>query len=411
MDIAENYAVAPIFFIESDWEHCLSETYGKVWISCKFKDCDGNYGKITRLCEGKNGSASNLKTTGGFDVDLFSSNALCIIYNSNYKCTFIAPLNIYCDIHKKSVTCLSANETSMCTSVSMDSKGEILVWSKENGQTLLTLKGHVGDVYKCKWLPSNKVILTAGSDMCLKIWCAETGRCPVTLMGHTRAITDICIVDRGRNVISVSKDGICKLWDCGQSCCLADLIKVSCSINCCAISVTPSDVELPPCTVISNEREIGTENKILLFGCDDGNVICLAVRSRAVLFTVTLDSIPSCCCAVNDGLFAVGCRSGKTVLIDAAQRCVVSHWFETNSCVLSVASYKQVGFFSGHMDGSCVFRSIIDPNSTVRLQLSGPQDDPVYDISFDNRYVYTACRDSSIRRYFPQPYIKKYFKI
>lgn len=23
MDIAENYAVAPIFFIESDWEHCL----------------------------------------------------------------------------------------------------------------------------------------------------------------------------------------------------------------------------------------------------------------------------------------------------------------------------------------------------------------------------------------------------
>jgi proteasomal ATPase-associated factor 1 len=33
------------------------------------------------------------------------------------------------------------------------------------------------------------------------------------------------------------------------------------------------------------------------------------------------------------------------------------------------------------------------------VQLTGPDCDPVYDISFDGTYVYTACRDAAVRKY------------
>jgi proteasomal ATPase-associated factor 1 len=35
----------------------------------------------------------------------------------------------------------------------------------------------------------------------------------------------------------------------------------------------------------------------------------------------------------------------------------------------------------------------------VRVQLTGPDCDPVYDISFDGTYVYTSCRDAAVRKY------------
>lgn len=81
----------------------------------------------------------------------------------------------------------------------------ILTLNNLNEYLQLNLKGHVGDVYKCRFFPSGVVVLSGGADMQLKIWCAETGKCPATLTGHTMAITDVAIVERGRNIISVSK--------------------------------------------------------------------------------------------------------------------------------------------------------------------------------------------------------------
>jgi len=46
------------------------------------------------------------------------------------------------------------------------------------------LKGHVGDVYTCRFFPSGIVVLSGGADMQLKVWSAETGKCATTLIGH-----------------------------------------------------------------------------------------------------------------------------------------------------------------------------------------------------------------------------------
>jgi proteasomal ATPase-associated factor 1 len=46
------------------------------------------------------------------------------------------------------------------------------------------LKGHVGDVYSCRFFPSGVVILSAGADTQIKIWSAETGKEATNIIGH-----------------------------------------------------------------------------------------------------------------------------------------------------------------------------------------------------------------------------------
>lgn len=88
---------------------------------------------------------------------------------------------------------------------------------------------------------------------------------------------------------------------------------------------------------------------------------------------------------------------------------IVASWLETNNPALSLLPYKGCGFFVGHNDGSCVYRSIDDLDSMVKLALSGADGDPIYDICCDNKFIYTACRDACVRRYSPDSYITRHF--
>ncbi|WVQ98551.1 hypothetical protein IAU59_005677 [Kwoniella sp. CBS 9459] len=76
------------------------------------------------------------------------------------------------------------------------------------------LKGHVGDVRDVRWFPSGEVILTASSDLSIRVY-GKDGINPRTLKGHTRAITSLHIIGVGKQILSASKDGTVRLWDVG----------------------------------------------------------------------------------------------------------------------------------------------------------------------------------------------------
>jgi len=61
--------------------------------------------------------------------------------------------------------------------------------------------GHFGDVTCVRFLPSGKVVMTAGSDFQIKIWDLETGECGATIKGHKGAVNGFDFINRGRNFI------------------------------------------------------------------------------------------------------------------------------------------------------------------------------------------------------------------
>lgn len=161
-----------------------------------------------------------------------------------------------------------------------------------------------------------------------------------------------------------------------------------------------------------DEREIGTENKIILLGCEDGQLCCVAMSSRKCLFNLKLSSAVNCCCVVKPSLFAIGCQDGSVSLVQAvpdAENPVFVTWKETNSPALCALGYEEKGFFIGHNDGACIYRAIDDLNYPIRLSLTGSNGDPIYDICRDSQFVYTACRDGVVRKYAPDSYISRHF--
>lgn len=64
---------------------------------------------------------------------------------------------------------------------------------------------------------------------------------------------------------------------------------------------------------------------------------------------------------------------------------------------------KGVGVLAGKRDGVCQFYQVDTSAGSMlvnRYQLTGPDCDPVYSIATDLDYIYTACRDGCIRKYY-----------
>uniref|UniRef100_A0A1B6C573 Uncharacterized protein n=2 Tax=Clastoptera arizonana TaxID=38151 RepID=A0A1B6C573_9HEMI len=394
----------PTLTIQCDWDDFLRKVNGEVWVSSKYKDKQSNYGKLkcTNIVNGQ----PTISGSEGFVAEFVSRDIISVHHSdSDSKTVFIAPIKIFTDIHSKGITSMDISSKGYSVSTCQD--GKLHVWDFGKEEIKMALKGHVGEIYKCKFFPSGEVILSTGSDMQIKIWCALTGVCPVTLSGHVMAITDLAIVEKGRNIISVSKDGCAKLWDCGEGKCLADLLSVTSSINCCCIGDTPEFIKQEQITSVEiSEREIGTENKLLLIGCEDGTVHGVAVRNRSSLFTISLSSAVNTVTFLKDTFFVVGCQSGEIILRDIyVPKEDIKIWFESNSAVLCLLAYKDSGFISSHADGSVIYRQL--NNDNIRIALTGPNCDPVYEVTAYGPFIYTCSRDAVIRRYNLERALKK----
>lgn len=180
---------------------------------------------------------------------------------------------------------------------------------------------HYGDINALRMFPSDKVVLSCGSDLVLGVWDLASGRRAATLRGHKRGVLSAAIIDRGRNVVSASSDGTVKLWEIASQTVIRDLFvspedptTMKPAVNCVCVvngyTHTESAAERDP-------REVGTDNKLVLAALESGGFCGLDPRAAATtVFEAKGPGAAGTACCVSGGLYVCGYESGDVWAFD-----------------------------------------------------------------------------------------------
>ncbi|RXG54311.1 Proteasomal ATPase-associated factor 1 [Armadillidium vulgare] len=153
----------------------------------------------------------------------------------------------------------------------------------------------------------------------------------------------------------------------------------------------------PEMVSVRNELEFGTEGKLLAIGCEVGKVIIMSVSARTILATHLTSSPVLSLCWLPNYFLILGLEDGRVMAVDCKKITEVPQLLchDSASSILCVKPLKS-GFVLGRRDGLCQFYTL---DGTSKVQLTGSNCDPIYDVSVDSNFVYTACRDKTIRKY------------
>jgi WD40 repeat protein len=87
--------------------------------------------------------------------------------------------------------------------------------SEQGDMKVSTLAGHPVASCVC-FTPDSKLLLSGGSDNCIRIWSLRQLRNTGKLSGHNDLITSMLVNASGDTLISASMDGTIRLWDLGE---------------------------------------------------------------------------------------------------------------------------------------------------------------------------------------------------
>jgi WD40 repeat protein len=109
--------------------------------------------------------------------------------------------------HQKSGVCMQeCSDPSCIASTVMGGKDEF-------DATLMTLEGHLGQVWSVSWSSNSRNILSASGDKTLRLWDASTGSATMIFDGHTGAVTCAALSSDAKMIASGSQDKTIRLWN------------------------------------------------------------------------------------------------------------------------------------------------------------------------------------------------------
>ena len=92
-------------------------------------------------------------------------------------------------------------------------RGEVKVWSPENGEEIRTIKGHAAEVNGIVFDREGKWLATAGGDWTVRLWEADSGDEMLVLKDHAGAATAVACSPDGTRVASAGADSFVKVWE------------------------------------------------------------------------------------------------------------------------------------------------------------------------------------------------------
>jgi hypothetical protein len=97
--------------------------------------------------------------------------------------------------------------------VSGSDDNTLKVWDAENGQEVLTLKGHTESVEGVAYSPDGKRLVSGSHDNTLKVWDAEKDQEILTLKGHTSSVEGVTYSPDGKRISGKDATGKVLTWD------------------------------------------------------------------------------------------------------------------------------------------------------------------------------------------------------
>jgi myosin-heavy-chain kinase len=138
--------------------------------------------------------------------------------NGDLKVYNIGTLTVHTtvNVHRKSVNCITANETYLFTASDDHS---VKAWSIDKFEPHAQLRDHTGEVNSLALSDKTlSYLASAGFDKNIKIWNTRTMKYVNTLEGHTKAIKTLAI--SGSILFSGSNDGSIMMWSLKYMSCI-----------------------------------------------------------------------------------------------------------------------------------------------------------------------------------------------
>ena len=189
----------------------------------------------------------------------------------------------------------------------------IKIWDTATGACEQTLKGHGHWVTSVVFSADGKLVASGSDDETIKIWDTATGACEQTLKGHGDSVRSVVFSADGKLVASSSYDETIKIWDITTGVCI-ETIETPRPVS--SISFSSSGNQLNTNWGTFDLRSLGeNENDNMEVQSSSFFVDKEWIwRDGERLLWLPPDYRPWTL-AVKDETLAIGCRSGRVLLI------------------------------------------------------------------------------------------------
>ncbi|CAB3410831.1 unnamed protein product [Caenorhabditis bovis] len=392
--------------VQHDWHLCLREPVSQFYISMKPNPTSSRlefHVQVTKMIDVYACTVlppqHDFGSIDKFQVSIDDFRNLHVSYH-NQRTIFVPPC-AQITTHGLASSILSLDFSKSGQSyVAADNNGNMVVANATNGQPMRFLRGHTLDVNRCRYLPSDLVIISGGLDMSVRIWGIDDGTCARVLMGHTREVTGIGVLGIGKEVLSCSKDGSAIKWHVGEGKILEQW-KFD-SGDCVDLAVSLDN------SMFAVICELGILSIIRLNGAPR---IDIYIPQNATCLCFAENVVPRHQNSVASQIF-VGFDDGHIALYGISEKVFSTFVAEVNTFAGKVTRLIQayerliVGFSDGRIAVYPV--SIFTPGSPgiggkndiiAEFELTGTDLNPINDIVVVERYVYICSRDMLIKRY------------
>lgn len=190
-----------------------------------------------------------------------------------------------------------------------------------------TLKGHSDSVRSIAFSPNSKLLASGSDHQTIKLWVTATGALQQTLEGHSDWVTSIAFSPNSKLLTSGSDDQTIKLWDTTTGA-LQQTLNIDPAITNLSFDSTGSHLDTNIGRLKLTDRTEATspapdpdqtQRHGYSLSCDKSwitwnghNVLWLPPNCRPSSLAISRFATPSTTTVI---VFALGCRSGRVMLI------------------------------------------------------------------------------------------------